>query len=121
MFLIKKCVLTSSTNTHSVAVTFCFTQRNIEVECIGALLMVTPGRNFKSVRVGYFLESDFTRFCYRSTPIFGDASTVTFVRLLKDTWSFPLIHAFFYIRNDKMASSTRSFLIFTPFLVPKIS
>ena len=29
-------------------------------------------------------------------------------------------HAFF-IRNDKMASSTRSFLIFTPFLVPKIS
>ena len=31
-----------------------------------------------------------------------------------------LIHAFF-IRNDKSVSSTRSFLIFTPFLVPKIS
>ena len=31
-----------------------------------------------------------------------------------------VLHAFF-IRNDKMASSTRSFLIFTPFLVPKIS
>ena len=30
------------------------------------------------------------------------------------------VHAFF-IRNDKTASSTRSFLIFTPFLVPKIS
>ena len=27
----------------------------------------------------------------------------------------------FFIRNDKTASSTRSFLIFTPFLVPKIS
>ena len=32
-----------------------------------------------------------------------------------------LIHAFFFIRNDKKASSTRSFLIFNPFLVPKIS
>ena len=30
------------------------------------------------------------------------------------------IHAFF-IRNDKKVSSTRSFLNFTPFLVPKIS
>ena len=28
---------------------------------------------------------------------------------------------FFFIRNDKTASSTRSFLIFTLFLVPKIS
>ena len=31
------------------------------------------------------------------------------------------MHAFFFIRNDKMTSSTRSFLIFTPFLVAKIS
>ena len=30
-------------------------------------------------------------------------------------------YTLFFIRNDKMASSTRSFLIFTPFLVPKMS